>query len=135
MIGAVFISHERSETTYWTMASYLRKHCPELKNLKAFGTDGDVSLVNGIQAVFPEAQHLLCDLHMRDNIASELSKANVLQTVRDEVLTDIFGKRKGNDKIGLLKILIFVVCNLKLFLFQPDLLTVVIEPLSRTWRI
>ena len=98
MIGAMFISHERTEAAYTTMASYLRKHCPERKSLKAFGTDGDLALVNGMKSIFPEAQHLLCDLHMRDNIESELSKSKAPKLICTEIVRDIFGSRNGIEK-------------------------------------
>ena len=89
MIGATFISHGRKEEDYFTMASYLLKHCPEQKDLKAYGTDGDHGLINAMKSVFPEAVHLLCDLHTRDNME-----------VRKVVVRDIFGSRRGSEKEG-----------------------------------
>ena len=101
MVGGLFVSHEKTEAIYSTMTSHLRKYCPELKTLRVFGTHGDRALVNGIKAIFPDAQHLLCDLHMRDNVESELMKAKVSEFVRAGILRDIFGSRKAGDKEGM----------------------------------
>ena len=40
--------------------------------------------------------HLLCDLHMKDNVQSKLSDLNFNMTEKDEVMRDVFGKRLGD---------------------------------------
>ena len=100
MIGPIFIHHDRSESAYMSMASHLRKHCPHLRHLKAFGTDGEAALMNAMTTVFPDATHLLCDIHMRDNVSTQLQKLKVDKKVSDMVLIDLFGKRNGNEREG-----------------------------------
>ena len=100
MIGALFIHQDRTESAYYSMASCLRNHCPELRRLRAYGTDGDQALFNAMKSVFPESLHLLCDLHMKDNITSELEKCEVAKEFRDMILRDIFGSRHGDERFG-----------------------------------
>ena len=80
------------------MAAALRKFCPELKDLKAFGTDGDPALYKPFQEMFPDADHLLCDIHMRDNVVKQLRKLGERPTNVVEVVADIFGEKEGNQK-------------------------------------
>ena len=134
MIGGIFIPRKRTEAAYSTMASYLRKHCPELRNLKAFGTDGDQALVNDLKAIFPDAHQLLCDLHMRDNIEAQLRKANVSLPVRLEILCDIFGCRTGSDKKGIRKCRWNTCAYINSVLLQVDLLIASSGSLTKPWN-
>ena len=43
----------------------------------------------------PLAHHLLCDLHMKDNIRAKLTKTNLNTLQVNEVVEDIFGKKIG----------------------------------------
>ena len=64
---------------------------PELVNLKCFGTDGKLALVNAFSAVFPKALHLWCFLHFRQNVECKLHELGVSSVVIKEFKKDIFG--------------------------------------------
>ena len=96
--GALSIHQDKMRATYWQMAAALRKFCPELKDLKAFGTDGDPALYKQFEKMFPEASHLLCDIHMRDNVMNQPRKLGERPTSIIEVVADIFGEKEGKQK-------------------------------------
>ncbi|GAU89596.1 hypothetical protein RvY_02130 [Ramazzottius varieornatus] len=98
MLGAIFIHQDKSRATYWQMAASLKKHCPELVDLKVYGTDGDPALYQPFKDLFPAANHLLCDIHMRDNIEKKLRALGEKPDVSMQVIQDIFGKKQGTDK-------------------------------------
>ena len=80
------------------MVAALRKFYPELKDLKVFETDGDPALYKPFGEMFPEANHLLCDIHMRDNVEKQLRELGVRPSGIVEVVCDIFGSKEGNQK-------------------------------------
>ena len=47
---------------------------------------------------YPNALHLLCDVHMRDNIYSKLSKLQIPRGTANEYMVDIFGKDLGRER-------------------------------------
>ena len=101
MIGPVFIHHLKTEKIYLNMAQHLQKNCgPEIRFLKAFGTDDDEALIKAMKQVFPDAIHLMCDLHMKDNVAEELAKCQIPKQLSNAVLFDIFGARDGDERKG-----------------------------------
>ena len=66
-------------------------------NLKAFGTDGEPELINAFRLLFPRAVHLRCTNHLRQNIKDKLRELNcATQSVCNEFLSDIFGKKVGS---------------------------------------
>ena len=65
MIGPLFIHVKKDYPTYHFFASTLVSRCPDLANLRCFGTDGEAALVNALSTVFPHAIHLRCFLHFR----------------------------------------------------------------------
>ena len=75
------------------------KHCPDLNDLQAMGTDGEVALINGWKAVFKNALHLQCDLHMRENIDAQLKEYGVDNFLAMKVLFNIFGRQIGHSKL------------------------------------
>ena len=62
-----------------------------LRNLKAFGTDGEKAISNAMQIVFDKAIHLRCLLHFRGNLDSKLKEFHVPKHERIEFLRDVFG--------------------------------------------
>ena len=66
---------------------------PALKDLKVFGSDSETNLYEPFIDLFRSATHLLCDLHIKDNVQSKLRDLNFNITKKDEVMCDIFGKR------------------------------------------
>ena len=68
---------------------------PQLVNLKAFGTDGESELIKAFEMCFPNAVHLRCTNHLRQNVKDKLRDLNVSQSVSKEILADVFGTRIG----------------------------------------
>lgn len=50
---------------------------PPCVSVLVVGTDGKVNLANPLLNIFRSALHLLCDIHMKDNIKSKLSSLGV----------------------------------------------------------
>lgn len=63
-----------------------------------YGTDGEKALAEGFGRPLPYALHLLCDIHMKDNISSKLAELGIPAEISQEFRTDIFGKTIGINK-------------------------------------
>ena len=68
----------------------------ELKNILAFGTDGDKALVEAFTHNFPCAIQLHCFVHVKNNVYENLKSLGLLAPICEEFICDIFGKRVGN---------------------------------------
>ena len=53
------------------------------------------SIVKALKTVFPNTVQLQCFIHMKDNILRKLSDFLLPQSVREDILQDIFGKQRG----------------------------------------
>ena len=91
MMGPVMIHKQKKFETYHFFASSLVSLRSSLRNLKAFGTDGEKALSNAMQIVFDKAVHLRCFLHFRGNLDSKLKELHIPKHERIEFLRDIFG--------------------------------------------
>ena len=60
------------------------------------GTDGEKALSEGFGRPLPFAMHLMCDIHVKDNIDSKLSELGIRAPVAEEYRADIFGKNLGS---------------------------------------
>jgi len=74
-IVPVLIHTDRKYTTYYYLASQLKKLCPNLEDLIAVGTDGEEALSS----------------HKRDNITRKLREFKVDDGIVKDILGDIFG--------------------------------------------
>ena len=70
----------------------------KLKNILVFGTDSEKNLHASISSVLTSSMHLLCDLHMKDNIKSKLVELGIANEKRYVIFDDIFGKTVRNVK-------------------------------------
>lgn len=77
----------------------VKLHAPS-QNALVYGTDGEKALSEGFGRPLPFALHLMCDIHMRDNIDSKLSQLGIRAPVSEEYQTDIFGKNIGSIRIA-----------------------------------
>ena len=70
----------------------------------ANGSDGENIITNSFDACFSRAKHLLCDLHMKDNIKHTLSKLDIGPNEPKNYMEDIFcvqiGQVKGVGLVG-----------------------------------
>ena len=72
MIGPALIHQKKIFASYYKLPSSMVQEQPALVNVKVFGTDGDKNLSQAFSACFGTAHHLLCDIHMQDNIERKL---------------------------------------------------------------
>ncbi len=66
----------------------------KLKNILVFGTDGDKQLSDAFAVSLPDALHLLCDMHMKDNIYGKIKKLGIDKQIAKDIVSDIFGCRE-----------------------------------------
>ena len=62
-----------------------------MRNLQAFGTDGEKALANALHTVFNKAVHVRCFLHFKGNLDSRLQDLGIPKHERIEFLRDVFG--------------------------------------------
>lgn len=72
-VGPVMIHYRKTFGTYLFFASSIVGYRPELGGVKAFGTDGEESLVKAFSHSFSFALYLTCFIHLKQNIKSDLS--------------------------------------------------------------
>lgn len=100
-VGPCFLHMKQTTQSYYSFFSHLigKKQC--LKELKAYGTDGELPLINALLAAFPDAVGLRCFLHMRNNLEDTLlKKFHVKPEVKSTIMNDIFGYKLGDTKVG-----------------------------------
>lgn len=82
--------------TYVFFAATLVGLHPELQGLRAFGTDGEKSLVDAFSHEFSYTMHLTCFNHCRQNIKRKLQEMIYPEAAIKEILDDIFGVRQSD---------------------------------------
>ena len=102
--GPCFIHMQQETQTYFSFLSSLIGKKNDLRDLKAYGSDGEVSLLNALVAAFPDAIGLRCFIHMKDNIEDHLhNKLRVKSEVKSAVIHDIFGHVVGDTRVNYFK--------------------------------
>lgn len=99
MIGPILLHQRKGFESYFTLSSSMLQASADLKNIKVFGTDGDENLSNAFQVCFTDAKHLLCDVHMIDNIKKKLNALDIKGQVANQYVNDIFGQSSAAMKI------------------------------------
>ena len=90
-LGPILIHQQMNTHAYCFFAHQLQVLLPSLSNIQAFGTDGELALVAGFRNAFPNAIHLRCFKHCRDNCEAKLKELNLNDSARQEIIADIFG--------------------------------------------
>ena len=99
-VGPCFIHMQQETQTYFSFLSCLIGKKNGLRDLKAYGSDGEVPLLNALVAAFPDAIGLRCFIHMKDNIEDHLrNKLHVKSEVKSAIIHDIFGHVVGDTKV------------------------------------
>ena len=98
-IGPVLIHHKKEPSSYYELSSTMIKLNSKTQNVLVYGTDGEKALGEGFGRPLPYAQHLLCDLHMKDNIMSKMNGLGIRGKAADTILSDIFGKDIGSKRV------------------------------------
>ena len=96
LLGPVLIHQTKIFCPFHYLASTLVRLNPRLTNLKSFGTDGEPELIKAFSICFPNAVHLRCANHLRQNVKDKLRTLDIPQGVWKEFLADIFGKQVGS---------------------------------------
>ena len=95
MIGPLMIHQKKEATTYSVLVDYLLKSRPELRNLRVLGTDGELALSKSFLEKCPILIHLLCFIHVKNNILNHLKSVGVDESNRRCIIADIFGQQQG----------------------------------------
>ena len=82
MIGPLMIHQKKEATTYSVLVDYLLKSRPELQNLRVLGTDGELALSTSFLEKCPVLIHLLCFIHVENNILNHLKSMGVDESNR-----------------------------------------------------
>ncbi|XP_031565581.1 uncharacterized protein LOC116300780, partial [Actinia tenebrosa] len=99
-LGPSFIHMQQTTQNYYGFLSYLIGKKPVLQNLKAYGSDGEIALINALLAAFPEAIGLRCFIHIRNNLEESLQKKFLVKPeVKSTIIHDIFGQKLGDTKV------------------------------------
>ena len=88
--------HKRKENYHFLAASLVGLNV-KLKEIKAIGTDGEVAISTGVQVQFTESKHVLCFLHVKNNLKRKLQEIGVKSDAIKEFLDDIFGHQEGTS--------------------------------------
>lgn len=91
ILGPILVHQQKKFSSYHFFASTLISLCP-LRNIKAFGSDGETALYQAFHMQLPEATHLRCFRHFHA-LPSEII---------NQYMKDIFGKTvAGVYEVGL----------------------------------
>ena len=96
IIGPVLVHQRMDFASFNYFSSTLIGFNKNLRNLRAFGTDGQESLIDSFGHSFPFAVQLRCFIHMKKNMAEKLKEYGFPTSVGQEILSDIFGKHCGS---------------------------------------
>ena len=92
LLGPILIHQRKQFANYHYFTSTLVGCRPEMRQLHAFGTDGVKALVQACHSQFPDAIHLRCWLHFKDNLMSKLERGlHLPRNVTQEFIADIMG--------------------------------------------
>ena len=95
ILGPVLIHTKKEYSSYFQLPSEMLRLEPKVKKIIVFGSDADKNVYQPFEEMFPSAHHLLCDLHMNENIRTKLTKTNLNTLQVDVVMKNIFGRKIG----------------------------------------
>ena len=102
ILGPLLVHQQKKFTSYHFFASTLISLCPSLRNIQAFGSDGETQLYETFQMQLPQAIHLRCFRHFRANLVSKLTSLGLPSEVINQYMTDVFGRTtEGLHEVGL----------------------------------
>jgi hypothetical protein len=95
-IGPTFVHTNREANNYVNFFEVLKKLNSEFKDIQAFGSDGDIALLNAVAICYPSPLHLTCSDHKKSNIERKLGEYKATKAATKHVLSDIFGRKLGS---------------------------------------
>jgi hypothetical protein len=97
LLGPILIHQSKSFSSYFELASSLYQN--GIKKIQAFGTDGDPNIYKSFLSVFPDSMHLLCELHVKDNVVKKMNECNIDKKTQQQILNKLFGFQVGTESI------------------------------------
>ena len=91
LLGAILVHQSVNFSSFNYFASTLIGCHPNLRNLMAFGSDGDRALTQAFGHNFQFAVQLKCFVHFRADVTEKLKEHGFPTSVSKEFLADIFG--------------------------------------------
>ena len=85
-IGPVLIHQRKTFSSYVNLPFSMIKHNPQLSGVLCTRSDGEKPLKDALNIGFSSAVHLLCDIHMEDNVRAKLSKLNMPNDIIDQYM-------------------------------------------------
>lgn len=98
-LGPALIHQRRLFDSYFTLPSSMIKYNPNLQGLLVYGSDGEKNLSDAFDSCFTKSKHLLCDIHMKDNIKKKLADLNIKGEEAKDYINDIFGRQIQSEKV------------------------------------
>ena len=92
-IGPGILHKQKLCTSYKTLPLLMSKYRVGTNGILVYGTDGEENMAKAFSDAYPDAKHLLCDIHMRDNVNRKLKQLGITGEVASEIVFDIFGKK------------------------------------------
>ena len=99
-IGPGILHKQKLKTSYQTLPLLMTKYHQKAAGVLVYGTDGEKNLADAFSDVFPHAQHLCCDIHLKDNIKRKLVQCGITGRPVTEIMNDIFGNEIGDQVEG-----------------------------------
>ena len=101
-IGPVLLHHQMQHSTYSYFLNHIISLMPEIKNVRAVGTDGELALCNALKESIPGAINLRCLKHIKDAIERKLNKLKFSSQSIRVIIADNFGSvTDGIRELGL----------------------------------
>lgn len=99
LIGPVLIHQRKQFNNYHYFTAAIVGFRQNLCSLTAFGTDGEVALVQACHSQFPSAVHLRCWLHFKDNLKNKLERDLRLPSeLAQEFIADVLGNASSLER-------------------------------------
>ncbi len=92
-IGPGILHKQKLCSSYKTLPLLMSKYRVGTNGILVYGTDGEENMAKAFSDAYPDAKHLLCDIHMRDNVNRKLNQLGITGEVASDIVFDIFGKK------------------------------------------
>jgi hypothetical protein len=89
------IHYKKTFATYLFFAASLIGLCPQVQQIRSFGTDGEQALISAFSHELRYSQNLTSFIHVCRNITEKLRKCNIPAKTSQQILHDIFGRKMG----------------------------------------
>ena len=93
MMGPAIIHTRKEYGSYFNIPSKLIKHKSSLNKIITVGSDSEKNVYQQFKYLMPNLIHLLCNMHMKDNIKEKALKLGFTKSEVGRLNKDIFGKQ------------------------------------------